>query len=78
MPKSANQKLRLLFEREILLRETDEENKVIVLSVKVGPFLSYRAVWLHLKGVVRLVDLCGLAQEQDICLLLFDALPITV
>ena len=52
--------------------------EVIVLSVKVGPFLPYRAVWLHLKGVVRLVDLCGLAQEQDICLLLFDALPITV
>ena len=28
MPKSANQKLRLLFEREILLRETDEENPI--------------------------------------------------
>ena len=52
--------------------------EVIVLSVKVGPLLPYRAVWLHLKSVVRLVDLCGLAQEQDICLLLFDALPITV
>lgn len=52
--------------------------EVIVLSVKVGSFLPYRAVWLHLKGVVRLVDLCGLAQEQDICLLLFDALPIAV
>ena len=52
--------------------------EVIVLSVKVGPFLPYRAVWLHLKGVVRLVDLCGLAQEQDICLMLLDALPIAV
>ena len=52
--------------------------EVIVLSIKVGPFLPYRAVWLHLKGVVRLVDLCGLAQEQDICLLLLDALPIAV
>ena len=52
--------------------------EVIVLSVKLGSFLPYRAVWLHLKGVVRLVDLCGLAQEQDICLLLLDALPIAV
>ena len=52
--------------------------EVIVLSIKVGPFLPYRAVWLRLKGVVWLVDLCGLAQEQDICLLLLDALPITV
>ena len=29
-------------------------------------------------GIVWLVDLCGLAQEQDICLLLLDALPIAV
>ena len=29
--------------------------EVIVLSVKVGSFLPYRAVWLHLKSVVRLV-----------------------
>ena len=52
--------------------------EVIVLSVKVGSFLPYRAVWLHLKGVVRLVDLRSLTQKKDIRLLLFDALPIAV
>lgn len=46
--------------------------EVIVLSVKVGSFLPYRAVWLHLKGVVRLVDLRSLTQKKDIRLLLFD------
>ena len=40
--------------------------------------LGYRAVWLHLKGVVRLVNLSSLAQKKNISLVLLDALPITV
>ena len=42
MPKSANQKLRLLFEREILLRETDEENpittKQLISRLRIAAF----------------------------------------